>query len=170
MMKTSLPKGINYTLMVIALGIALFVYLLADQWALSFIEQALYISFFISSALAFYLFSQVFPLAPGQRQKRRWFVAANIITALIFLSFSLFYQQQITSEDRILLDPIVTTARIYRIDPEGYRKNRNIYFTFDYLDEKFQGVQSDIDQTHRIGDSVQVIFSERNPEANQLID
>ncbi len=156
--------------MIVALVIAVFVYLRADQWALSFMEQALYISFFISFALAFYLFSQVFPLPPRQNQKKQWFVAANIITALIFLSFTLFFQQQLTSEDRILLDPVITTARIYRVDPEGYRKHRKIYYTFDYLDQKHQGVQSEIHQSHRIGDTVQVVFSERNPEANKLID
>lgn len=172
MIRTRFLRPINYVFVLLALGGGASVILFAEDWNLSGIEQILYISFFISFGLTFILFSRVFPLKKPLRDEKRqlWFVVANGVTFLLFLLFMGFTYLQFSSEDRMMLDPKVIHARIYRVDPEGYRKSRKIYYTFEFEGNRYRGMQSQINPMHRIGDSVRIVFSEGQPEENRVLD
>ena len=172
MIPTRILRPLNYLFLLLALGGGISIVVFAGDWGLSGIEQILYLSFFISFCLTFILFSRVFPLqgpAVG-RERKFWFMIANGITLLLFLLFLAFTYQQLTSEDRIMLDPKAVHARIYRVDPEGYRKSRKIYYTFEFEGNRYMGMQSQINPMHRIGDSVRIVFSEGHPKENRVLD
>jgi magnesium-transporting ATPase (P-type) len=163
---------INYLFTFFASAACLAVVLLAGKWGFTGIEQFLYVLFFLSFCFSFLLFSRVFSFASKRigKNKRRWFLIANLVIFSLFLSFLGFIYHQLQSENRIELDSQVTYARIYRVDPEGYRKKRKIYFTFEHEGKRYMGSKSQIQPKHRIGDSIRVVFSEGKPEANQVLE
>ncbi len=171
--RQNLPlRFINYLFAFVALAACVAVVLLAEAWGVAGIEQFLYVLFFLSFCFSFLLFSRVFPFDVRRtgKNKRRWFLIANLVIFSLFLSFMGFIYHQFQSENRIVLDSQVTYARIYRVDPEGYRKKRKIYFTFEHEGNRYMGSKSQIQPKHRIGDSIRVVFSEGKPEANQVLE
>ena len=149
------------------IGILLF----SSEWALSGFEQAIYFSFFISFAFAFFLFSRTYPIKEKIRTvyRTRWFMIANGVILVLFCLYIGFIYQQLNSEPRLMLDAKGTHARIYRVDPEGYRKQRKIYYTFEVEGERYMGVENQSDPTHRIGDSVRIVFSQGQPSNNRVL-
>jgi len=162
----------NYFFSTLGLIGAITVFLYAGEWSFSNFEQILYLSFFSSFAIIFFLFSRVFlhQKSVDVRNRALWFRLANSITIFMFLAFLGFAYHQVTSEDRIMLDPKTGYARIYRVDPEGYRKTRKIYYTFEFRGDRYRGMQSQLQPQHRIGDSVKVVFSESEPSENRILD
>jgi len=163
---------INYVFSFLALAAGLAVVLLSRKWGFTGIEKILYALFFSSFCFSFLLFSKVFPFESKRKgkNKHRWFLIANLVTFSLFLILIGFVYQQFRSEDRIMLDPVVAFARIYRVDPEGYRKKRKIYFTFEHEGNRYMGSKSEIQPTHRIGDSIRVVFSDRKPKKNRVLE
>ena len=167
----ALFRPLNVIFAVFAFVGALGIIVGASTWRLSYFEEVLYVAVFLSFISAFILFSRAYSLSWHVRTSRQalWFRISNGVVLLMFLGFLGFMFQQLSSDDRVMLDPKITYARIYRVDPEGYRKNRKIYYTFEVQGERYIGIYPQPDPIHRIGDSVRVVFSQAQPDDNRIL-
>lgn len=171
MIRTFILRWLNHILAALACFGAVGVLVFSGEWALSTFEQGLYFLFFLSFVIAFLLFSRAYPLVRNIKSavRRPWFIVANGVLILLFALFVGFAYHQLNSEHRLMLDAKSTYARIYRVDPEGYRKQRKIYYTFEVEGERYMGVEYQPDPSQRIGDSVRIVFSQGQPTNNRVL-
>jgi hypothetical protein len=171
MIRTFILRWFNHILSALAGLGAVGVLVFSGEWALSAFEQGMYFLFFLSFVLAFLLFGRAYPWVRTIKSaaRRPGFIVANGILILLFALFLGFAYHQLNSEHRLMLDAKSAYARIYRVDPEGYRKKRKIYYTFEVEGERYTGVEYQPDPSQRIGDSIRIVFSQGQPTNNRVL-
>ena len=165
----SLHKWISYEMAFLCAGLAFFIPFFSDHWHLQFIETLLYSSFLVAFSIAFALFALLDDYThEAYLKKRSVFRLANFILFILLVVLLLSLKNRLVKGTEWMVDPVPIQAWVYKIDPEGYRKKRTIYYTFEHEGEMFKGSQINPPQQFGIGDSLQVIFSKKNPSENML--
>lgn len=165
----SLHKWISYGIAVQCAALAAVIPFFSEHWHLRFLEIFLYSSFLGVFAFAFILFALLDDYThEAYRKKRGLFRMANFIVFLLLLVLLFSLKNRLIKGSEWMTDPLPTQAWIYKIDPEGYRKKRTVYYTFEHKGKMYNGSKVNPEETFSIGDSLQVIFSKKDPSENIL--
>ena len=163
-------KFVNYLLAFWSMGLGIGLPFFQSLPALPQFETFLFSSFFISFGIAFVLFAQANKRMANEelRRRKRYFVMANLVTLTLWTMLLLNFDKRFEERKNLLDKPSEAKARIYKIDPEGYRKERTLYYTFEYKGQRYTGKKVNPSDNYSIGDSVLVLFSQSDPEQNKI--
>jgi hypothetical protein len=163
-------RYVNYLIGFASIGFGALMMFFSDRWEMEPMERVLYVAFFLSFGVAFILFGSAYK-QDGRRfkriQKRYFYIANGAAFLLLFFTFFSF-QNELEKNQFWQNESAETLAKIYKIDPEGYRKQRMVYYTFEYKGEMYKGKKIDEEAQYRIGDTIPVLFSENSPEENKI--
>ncbi len=172
MKKSLVPilQYINYYIAFLAIALGLLIPFFASPWNLPGSEQILYTVSFITFGIAFILFAYAYRKFSNKVPKSNagYFLAANVVTFILLSLLFLSFNNRLSQSKYWMTNPSVAKARIYKIDPEGYRKERTMYYTFEHKGQRYNGSLANPPDKYNIGDSVRVVFSQKDPDENRI--
>ena len=162
-------KVVNFILAFLSIGLGGLFPFFKGAESIPVNETALYSTIFITFGVAFVLFALSYTRIFQKREdKKQFLLIANTILLMLWLFLAFIFANNYKGHVAQHKVSSVTKARIYKIDPEGYRKQRTLYYTFEFNGERYTGKKVNPIDTFNIGDSVNIEFSTNDPKKNRL--
>lgn len=163
--------NVNYLIAFVAIGLGLLLPFFSGEYEFRFFEKILFVSFFLSFGIVFILFAQQYGKYRSRvsKNKRSYFYLANGVAFILFLLLFFSFNSSLQENHIWLANTVEVQGKVYKIDPEGYRKTRTIYYTFEHKGNRYNGQKVNPNNSYKIGDTVTVLFSQKKPEVNTLL-